>query len=256
MSIEYRNAVLAKNPVGYWRLGDAPGPTAVDQTSNGYDGVYLAGPARPDAGAIAGDTDHSLSCLGPFYVEVPDSEDFSQPTSGAGLTVEAWVRPDWFSFPGQTADPYVHWLGKGEARQLEWGLRFYSQNSSRPNRISAYIWNPHGGEGAGAYFQDVLVAGQWIHVVACFDPGDLSDPTAGVHIYKDGVPRLGPPSPGTLYSNPKFKIAPRHGTAPLRIGTLDLGSFLFGAVDEVAVYPRVLSPDEVLENYNLGTTTP
>jgi hypothetical protein len=88
--------------------------------------------------------------------------------------------------------------------------------------------------------------------VACYDPGDLTDPAAGVHIYKNGVQRLGPPSPGTLYSH--FKIAPRHGSAPVRIGTRDLASFLRGAIDEVAIYPRVLTSDEILENYTLGTT--
>ena len=124
--------------------------------------------------------------------------------------------------------------------------------------MSAYIWNlaakePEGkDEGAGAYFEDMVTAGEWIHVVACYDPGDLTDPKAGVHIYKNGVHRLGPPSPGTLYSH--FKIAPRHGSAPVRIGTRDLASFLRGAIDEVAIYPRVLTSDEILENYTLGTT--
>ena len=111
---------------------------------------------------------------------------------------------------------------------------------------------PRRGEGAGAYFQDTLIAGEWIHVVACYDPGDSTIPTAGVHIYKNGVQRLGPPSAGTLYSNPKFLIAPQHGTAPVRIGTRDLASFLRGAIDEVAIYPRVLSGEEVLDNYTVG----
>ena len=54
---------------------------------------------------------------GTNYVEIPDSVDFSQPTSTYGLTVEAWMRPDALSFPGEaspdsTQNPYVHWLGK------------------------------------------------------------------------------------------------------------------------------------------------
>jgi hypothetical protein len=62
------------------------------------------------------------------------------------------------------------------------------------------------------------------------------------------VHRLGPPSSGTLYRT--YGIYPANGTAPLRLGTRDFGSFLTGGLDEVAIYPRVLSPDEVLENYN------
>ena len=38
-----------------------------------------------------------------------------------------------------------------------------------------------GSLGAGAYFEDGVVAGEWIYVMACFEPGDAST-DAGVHI--------------------------------------------------------------------------
>jgi len=252
----YSGVVLAKGPVGYWRVGEPIGPTALDASGNGYDGTYLGDPTFGQPGAIANDADTAIGFNGPDfrdYVEIPhpDSAAFSQPTSGSGLSVEVWLRPDVLIFPGQTSDPYVHWLGKGIAGQHEWALRFYSQDTTRPNRISAYIFNPQGGLGAGAYFQDDLTPGEWIHIVACYEPGDQdTDPPAGVNIYKNGVHRLGPPSPGTLYRT--FGITPVHGTAPLRLGTRDFGSFLIGGVDEVAIYPRVLTAEEILENYNTG----
>jgi hypothetical protein len=93
-----------------------------------------------------------------------------------------------------------------------------------------------------------LQPGQWIHVVACYDPGDANNPRAGVSIYKNGVLRSSPASsPGTLYAT--YNIHPAHGTAPVRLGTRDQGSFLMGGLDEVAIYPRVLSAQEVLDNY-------
>jgi hypothetical protein len=251
LSPHYRDGVLAKGPVGYWRLGEANGPIAFDETANRYDGIYFGDPTFGIPGAIDDDPDTAADFSGANYVEIADSEDFSQPTSGAGLTVEVWMRPDVLTFPGQTDDPYVHWLGKGVAGKHEWAFRFYSQDSSRPNRISAYIWSPAGGEGAGAYFQDELSTTDWIHVVACYEPGDKdTEPPAGVHIYKNGVHRQGPPSSGTLYK--KYNIVPAHGSAPLRLATRDLGSFLIGALDEVAIYPRVLTSDEILENYLNG----
>ena len=36
----------------------------------------------------------------------------------------------------------------------------------------------------------------------------------------------------------------------MRLGTRDLGSFLTGALDEVAIYPRVLTATEVAENHS------
>jgi hypothetical protein len=252
---DYAKAVLAKGPVAYWRLGEAQGPDARDRTGNGHTGTYKGTPALGQKGAIQGDPDTAVKLDGKrSYVEIPSHKGFSQPTSGKGLTVEVWVRPDVLELHGETDDPHVHWLGKGEPGRQEWALRFYSRASrDRPNRISAYVFNSEGGLGAGAYFQDMLTAGEWMHVVACFDPGDADTKGAGVHIYKNGVLRLGPPKPGVLYNNPKWQIRPAHGGAPLRLGTRDLKSFLTGAIDEVAVYPRVLTAKEVLENYNAGT---
>jgi hypothetical protein len=40
-----------------------------------------------------------------------------------------------------------------------------------------------------------------------------------------------------------------HGSAPVRLGTRDEGSFLAGGLDEVAIYPRVLSASEILDNF-------
>jgi hypothetical protein len=48
-------------------------------------------------------------------------------------------------------------------------------------------------------------------------------------------------------------IFPAHGSAPLRLGARnDLNFTLNGGLDEVAIYPRVLTPDEILENFNTG----
>ena len=88
--------------------------------------------------------------------------------------------------------------------------------------------------------------------MACFDAGDATVQGAGVHIYKNGVRRLGPPSAGVLYNNPQWQIKPVAGLAALRLGTRDKTSFLTGGLDEVAIYPRVLKAKEILENYNVG----
>lgn len=251
----YHTRVLAKGPVGYWRFEEKAGLVAHDSTSGRREGAYKGAIAFGQRGAIQSEVDTAIGLNGTdAFVEIPDSAVFSQPTSGQGLTVEAWMRPDALTFVGQTDQHYIHWLGKGESGAFEWGFRFYSKDSpTRPNRISAYIWNassaPHtSNEGAGAYFQDELTPGAWIHVVACYDPGDASDASAGVSIYKNGVLRASPlKSRGARYAS--YNIQSAHGTAPVRLGTRDRVSFLAGALDEVAIYPRVLSAAEVLDNY-------
>ena len=249
----YRDLVLAKNPVGYWRLGEREGPTARDASPHSCDGTFHGGVHYRERGAIAHDDDTAISANGrDAYVEVPDNEHFSQPASGKGLTVEVWMRPGDLVFAGETAEHYVHWLGKGERGELEWGMRFYSRDSSRPNRISAYIWNAGGGLGAGAYFQDELQRGDWIHVVACYDPGDRSNAGAGVSVYRNGALRGSPSSQkGALYSG--YAIVPAHGSAPLRFGTRDRASYFSGRLDEVAIYPRVLTVAEIHDHYRVGS---
>jgi hypothetical protein len=251
-SDSYSQVVLAKGPAGYWRLGELGGPAAFDSSDNGNGGTYYGNPSFGQPGAINNDPGTAVGFNGPGsgdYVEVPDpdSQSFSQPTSGAGLTVEVWMRPDALVFSGEPGKRYVHWFGKGMSGIEEWGLRFYSQDTARPNRISAYIWNPSPGEGAGAYFEDALTPGEWIHIVAVYDPGDRDTTLAGVRIYKNGVLRKGPPDRGTLYST--YDIVPAHGGAPIRFATRDGNSFLTGGLDEVAIYPRVLTGAEIMENY-------
>jgi len=109
----YEKVVLAKQPVAYWRLGEAEGPDALDSTANGHRGTYHGTPAFHERGAIKGDANTAIKLDGkPSYIEIANHKDFSQPTSGKGLTIEVWVRPDVLAFEGETDDPYIVWLGK------------------------------------------------------------------------------------------------------------------------------------------------
>src|SRR5262245_48230905 len=96
---DYAKVVLARRPVAYWRLGEAAGPQALDSSGNGHQGVYRGTPTLGERGAIEGDTNTAIRLVGSrSYVEILDHRDFSQPTSGKGLTVEAWIRPDVLEF--------------------------------------------------------------------------------------------------------------------------------------------------------------
>ena len=99
----YEKVVLAKQPVAYWRLGEAEGPDALDSTANGHRGTYHGTPAFHERGAIKGDANTAIKLDGKrSYIEIANHKDFSQPTSGKGLTIEVWVRPDVLAFEGET----------------------------------------------------------------------------------------------------------------------------------------------------------
>jgi hypothetical protein len=246
-SSPYSKYLMSLRPIGYWRLGDPMGRTAFDWSGYVNNGVYHGSPAFGEPGAIRRDANTAIGLDGRSYVEVPSQSAFS--VGATGLTVQAWLRPDLLTFPCAPKAEYVHWLGKGEAGSFEWGFRFYKKDSSRPNRISAYIWNSEGREGAGAYFEDPLVPGKWINVVAVYQPPGNN---SGVFIYRDGVLRNGPPKSPTLYRS--YQVTPRPGAAPVRLGSRDLTSFLRGGLDEVAIYPRCLTAAEILRGYRLAVS--
>lgn len=175
------------------------------------------------------------------YCEILDSPDLSVATTGA-LSVAARIRPDTLSFSSVEGSGYVHWMGKGEAGREEWKCRMYSQDNSegRQNRISFYVFHPEPGKGIGAYVEEPVVPGQWIHIVGTADG-------TYVRLYKDGAPQRPQQYGG--------RITPVHGAAPLRLGTCDFASYFQGALAEVRIWNRALAPDEVSALY-LGRAVP
>ena len=175
------------------------------------------------------------------YCEVPDSPDLSIATTGA-LSVAAWIRPDTLTFSAVEGSGYVHCMGKGETGREEWKCRMYSQDNSegRDNRISFYVFHPEPGKGIGAYVQEPVTAGEWIHIVGVADGSD-------VHLYRDGA----------LKNTQHYggKLTPVHGAAPLRLGTCDFASYFQGALAEVRIWNRALSADEARGLYT-GSNVP
>lgn len=177
-------------------------------------------------------------------VVVPDSNNLSVTTTGS-ITISAWIRPDTLLFPNAVSagveGTYVHWLQKGEYSTplQEWAFRMYSNDGNRPNRISFYVFNSSGGVGVGSYFQDTIVAGEWIHVVGKID-------SSKTYIYKNGVLR-----DSDVYT---ASITPTNTSAQLGIGAPAIQDvtpmFFLGAIRDVIIFNRALSNSEVTNLYN------
>lgn len=235
----YDNAVIADNPVLYYPLS-AAGSTEPDLSGGGHPGTYLPASGRPLKTRMPnGDTATVFNGTNQ-YLQVASSPRFSVRKGGA-LTIEAWIRPDTLNFTYDEGDGYVHWAGKGESGQHEYALRMYSKDNSasRPNRISGYAFNLSGGLGSGSYFQDPVMVGEWIHVAVVI--GTRTRPGT-VSIYKNGVLRKTTPLS-------QFDVTPQAGSAPLRIGTRDFGSFFRGAIGKFALYAYPLTAAQLQNHY-------
>lgn len=232
----YDEAVLAAKPVLYLTMAGGATGREPDLSGRGAEGVYTGTPgsaALPNGDAAA-DFDGDGQ-----YLSVPSLPALS-PTASGALTIESWIKPSVLDFPRTESEGYVYWLGKGNGRDgYEYANRMYSRENpaKRPNRVSVYAWNPKGGLGSGAYFQDPIEAGRWMFVT---DVIDLK--TRTIAIFRDGALRGRVPLS-------QYKVTPRATGAPFTVGTRGGQSWFQGAVGKVAVFGRALSEEEIHEHY-------
>lgn len=215
-STSYADVVLADGPIGFYRLNETSGATAVDSSPSKLDGQYsTTGITLGAIGATGGD----------LAVTFDKSATMTVPGASFGFfgkalfSLEGWFRPHvvdavrrrlLWRFTG--ANGYVL-----ESSATS-GLRFLRTQDLNDSVISA----------------PPLVVQKYSHVVATYDGTDAC-------LYVNGTKATCGPSPQTIGS----------GVSPFMIsGSSDAFE---GEVDEVAVYATALSPDRVLEHYQAGT---
>jgi hypothetical protein len=198
------------------------------------------------------------------YLTIPSNSSMSIPTTGI-LTWEAWVRADVLQFPNAYQGDYVNWMGKCQnyAPTCEWEARMYTTTNSagRPNRISAYAFNPGAGLGSGAFWQPetgLLQAGHWYHVVgeyttlsqASYCPS--SSYPGSITIWVNGVP-WNPAGHGTTGCMSQYNVSPVANNSPLNIGTDQLSYWFPGAIAKVAIYNYLLSQTQISNHFQKMT---
>jgi RHS repeat-associated protein len=89
----YAQAVLADNPVRYYRFGETSGTTAVDSSPSGVNGTYTGYAALGATGALSGDTnkavDANAATNGNAVVTAPVA---GLPAGNSARTVEGWFK--------------------------------------------------------------------------------------------------------------------------------------------------------------------
>lgn len=227
----YRDTVLADNPVGYWRLGDPADSRATNSGSLGAagNGTTFQNVTFGVPGALNSDPDTAVNFDGnQAKINVP----YSSALNTARFTVEAWAKVTTDSTGHRSPvasrdDPPQRGFIFYAAPNNQW--QFWTGTGAQVG------WNVVGGAAAEPEV--------WAHLVGVYDGTNK-------FFYVNGV----------LVGANRSAFTP-NGSRVLRIGASatesPVGDFFFnGDVDEVAVYPAVLSPERVVAHYASGAGAP
>ncbi len=214
----YPQTVNTDTPLGYWRLGETSGTTAVDSSGAGRSGSYVGGFTLAQAGAIANDADYATIFNGSnAYVSLGNPTAF-QVNAG---TLEAWVNTTTSAQSAILSKLYAWWLGIQTSGKL--GLYDMTAGVMRDSGV-------------------VINDGRWHQVAAVFQSGVAG----GSQMYVDGKAAGSP-----------FLMTVANQTVEVEVaGYSTTSQFLNGAVDEVALYPAVLSAGRILSHYQASRLGP
>jgi hypothetical protein len=210
----YRNVIMKDNPsMGYWRLGDASGASAVDSSLAGNNGTLIGGYTLAQTGAIQNNTNRAITFNGSTG-EISTAVAYSGKST---LSIEVWFKTTAVTsgimafWNGGSHSPDLYINGSGQVVFYHWISAGYSLTSP-----SAYN------------------NGQWHHVVGTVG-------ASGSFLYVDGVQVAtnGITSHWT-------------GSAYWRIGRAALGGYFNGTLDEVAAYSYQLTAAQVQSHYRAG----
>ncbi|MHC4587366.1 MAG: LamG domain-containing protein [Planctomycetota bacterium] len=211
--------------VAHWEFDEGSGTTTVDSSGNGHDGTLLGDPQwvaeMIGSGALSFDGSDGL-------VDIGHDESLDMMEE---LTITAWVNVSDLSTyyflvckqpSGTAGDNYPgNYEFRTEANTGD--LQFGHQEAE--------------GEQYTFYNSETsITAEQWYHVAVSFTKGGL------VEFYIDGVPA------GSAEQLTNFGIL---NEEPVRIGGRKDGySFFNGILDDVRLYDRALSADQIQKLYN------
>ncbi|WP_405056346.1 hypothetical protein OG474_26845 [Kribbella sp. NBC_01505] len=204
-------------PSGSWDFDEGSGTTAGDSSGNNRN-LALTGTQFDDAGRVAGSLTFDGNSAGDNRATAPDPVvDTSQ-----NFTIAAWVRPTVAQDTGVVALTGTQAYG---------GLLRYSAGNNR----WAFIQNVSDSSTAGQARVDSLappVLNVWTHLMGVYDAANKQ-----MSLYVNG----------RLQATTTFTHAPWKATGTTEVGSYRVAAakgVLNGAVDNVEIWPRTVSPAE------------
>lgn len=245
---EYVQTIKTLRPIAYWRFEYFDEGRVLNEMSDRYHGH------SPTQLVLSPDTQNKTLAVDQRrddrqYMTV--AEPFTELVN-SDMSMEFWIKPDepQWTTPVMLFYP-IPALGAPEpvARLVEFlpaGRPHHAQKSNLIrllNRLPA-TWNF--ADGTNVYSPIEYQPGKWHHIV-----GTYSD--SMMRLFLNGQEVASAPIEGRLDKPPLISIGRPHGCIDPEFCITD--KEMVGQIDEVAIYNRVLLPEQVAEHYRLGKQT-
>ena len=208
--------------VGWWKLDDTSGKVAADSSGHKRKGA-IRGELSFDKDSVAGKVGKTLKFDGEGYIEITK---YKGVVGTHPRTVTAWIKTT---------------TSKGEV--ISWGADDFGQMFTFCFIRGRLGIRPNGGY---YYMNDQVHDDQWHHVALVIKEAELPNLHDDAVLYKDGV------------------VAEIHDIGLLDLWPIETGSDLDvrigrgfkGSLDDVRIYDRVLSDEEVMALFKLESDRP
>lgn len=226
-----QNEIGSDNLIGWWKFDETSGNTAVDSSGSGNTGITQN---MNDADWVNGKIGNALDLDGSNdYIDVGTGDAYAGPDMTA-ITISVWIN-----IPADvTSDAMIFdkfWDGSDESYTL------YIQNNT-PDRL---IWRLRTNvpNTANAFGTSTISTNTWHHVVGTWD-----SQSGSLILYLNGSVE-GTSSLSGSYVN--------ENTSSVWIGSAQYGGSgnrrFPGMIDDVRIYNRALTPDEINALYSAGS---
>lgn len=220
----YRDAVMALGPLAYWRLGEASGSVAADETG-AYPGTYVGSPTLGAPGALSGDVDTAVQFNGTSQYVTPPPGAIAAFGGATPWTFVAWAN--------HTPDATYRRI----LETFDGASSYVSLQSQSADMVLSRVT----AAGSETIYASQLTAG-WHLVAVTFTGAEMA-------LYVDGA--LRPTHYGLMnpMASTRALVAPTSG----QIAATWNGSAAFnGALDEVSIWNRALSAAEIAGLWTAG----
>jgi subtilisin family serine protease len=210
-------------PVSHWKFDEGSGTIAYDSAGDN-DGTLVNGPIW-----TTGQIDGALDFDTGDYV---DCGSFAELDGATAFSMSFWIKADSLPFPSGIPG-YLGVIRHGTSSQRTPWIYGEASNSY----LSIQFETTTGGVGDGVSNTSNLTQGQWHHIVWTWD-GTTVTP------YKNGVPGTTDTTVGSVLATADSNL--EIGRIPSPYSSWD------GSIDDVRIYDRALSAEEIWQLYREG----